>query len=688
MGVAGLMVAQMRASGQNPGPTQAGAVRAPAVRRALQPIDVFALQRAGDPQIAPDGRRIVFERHFMDEMKDRERTNLWIVASDGSDLRPLTTGIRNDGSPRWSPDGNRLAYVSNREEGAQIWIRWMDSGQEAKATSLRHGPGELKWSPDGRSLAFTMFVAEDEPTLATMPPKPDGAEWAPPARVITHAVYRADDDGYLESGHTQVFIVPAEGGEPRQLTFGPYDHGSIAWTPDGKAILVSAIRRPESELEQLDTEIYEVALADGAMKALTKRKGPDNEAAPSPDGKLIAFTGFDDRYQGYQVTHLYVMDRDGSNPRMLAAALDRDVAQPTWSADGKGLFVQSDDHGDTKILFVPISGAPRVVAEHLGGADLGRPYAGGSFSVARDGTVAYMEVEPDHPGDVAVVGPSATRRLTRLNDALLAQRTLGRVEEIRYKSSADGREIQGWIIQPPNFEASKKYPLILEIHGGPYDNYGTRFAMEHQLYAAAGNVVLYINPRGSTSYGEEFGNLIHKDYPNHDYYDLMSGVDAVIAKGYVDTSRLYVTGGSGGGVLTAWIVGHTDRFRAAVSQKPVINWTSWALTTDNPPFGAKYWFGAMPWDAPELYRKLSPLTYAGNVKTPTMLLTGEVDYRTPIAESEQFYEALRLRNVPSALVRIPEASHNQTARPSNMIKRAVYVLAWFNRYGGSGGTTP
>jgi len=684
--IAGLIVVAVAPSvdAQSSAPTSMPARAAGSTSRTLQPMDVFDLEYAGDPRISPDGKQVVFVRHFMDVMKDRERTNLWIVNSDGSDLRPLTTGNRNDGSPRWSPDGNRIAYVSAQEEGAQLWVRWMDTRQEAKLTSVRHGPSSLAWSPDGRWLAFTMFVPEDEAPLATMPAKPEGAEWAPPARVFTHAVYRSDDDGYLEPGHSQLFVLPAEGGTPRQLTSGPYDHGSPAWAPDGRSILISANRRADAELDQADTEVYEVSVADGAMHQLTHRKGPDNEPAISPDGKLIAFTGFDDRYQGYQVTHLYVMNRDGSGVRTLAAPLDRDLTSPTWSVDGSGLFAQYDDHGSSKVAFVPLSGPTRVLGEHLGGTDVGRPYLGGSFTVSRDGRVAYTEGEADHPSDVAIVGGgiTATRRLTRLNDDLFANKELGKVEEVRYKSSADGREIQGWIIKPPSFDGSRKYPLVLEIHGGPYAAYGDLFAMEHQLYAAAGNVVLYVNPRGSTSYGEEFGNLIHLAYPGHDFDDLMSGVDALIAKGYVDPQRLYVTGGSGGGVLTAWTVGHTDRFRAAVSQKPVINWESWSRTADMAPYGVKYWFDAPPWEHPDLYRKLSPLTYVGNVKTPTMLLTGEVDYRTPISESEQFYEALRLRGVPSALVRIPEASHNQTARPSNMVKRVVYILAWFDRYGG------
>lgn len=308
-------------------------------------------------------------------------------------------------------------------------------------------------------------------------------------------------------------------------------------------------------------------------------------------------------------------------------------------------------------------------------------YAGGQYSVAPTGTIAFTHSRPDHPADVAVVSKGgAARRLTHLNEDLFGHKELAKVEEIWYTSSFDNRDVQGWIAYPPGFDAAKKYPLLLEIHGGPFANYGDRFAAEIQLYAAAGYVVLYTNPRGSTSYGKEFGNLIHHNYPGEDYDDLMSGVDAVIAKGFIDNSNLFVTGGSGGGVLSSWIVGHTDRFRAAVVQKPVINWYSFVLTADNSVFFTKYWFPGFPWDHLEHYMKRSPLHYVGNVTTPTMLLTGEVDYRTPISESEQFYEALKLRKVDAALVRIPGASHGIARRPSQLIAKVAHVLKWFQTY--------
>jgi acylaminoacyl-peptidase len=330
---------------------------------------------------------------------------------------------------------------------------------------------------------------------------------------------------------------------------------------------------------------------------------------------------------------------------------------------------------------VTLDGKVSTQAGTLGGTDLGRPYTSGMYSVARNGRAAFTSGSTTRPADVATVVPgAAVRVLTTLNDDLFGNKTLGEVTRIAWKSSHDQREIEGWVITPPDFDATKKYPLILEIHGGPFTAYGPNYTTELQLMAAAGYVVLYTNPRGSTSYGEEFGNLIHHAYPGNDYDDLMSGVDAVIAQGYVDKDNLFVTGGSGGGVLTAWIVGKTDRFRAAVVAKPVINWSSFALTSDVTPFFYKYWFGAQPWEKPEEYWKRSPLSLVGNVKTPTMLLTGEADYRTPIAESEQYYQALKLRKIDTLMVRIPEASHGMVSRPSNLIAKVDNILAWFEKY--------
>ncbi len=655
----------------------------------LEPLDVFQLEFASDPQISPDGSLIVYVRAGMDIMRDSSVGKLWVVSADGSDHRPLTASSDvTEGSPRWSPDGKRLLFVSSDGTHSQIFCRWMDTGATSALTRLTEGPGSITWSPDGRWIAFSMNVAEEGESLVPMPPKPEGAEWADPPKVITSLAYRSDGRGYLEPGHDQIFIVPADGGSPRQLTEGPFDHGGpFAFSPDGGTLWFSANRREDAEFDPLNSELYTLDVKSGEVLERTDRPGPDHTPVLSPDGTQIAWLGFDDQLLGYHTTRLWVMDTDGSRRRTLTGDLDRSVQSPTWSADGSALYVSLDDRGNTQLLRVPVAGgasAREILARDIGGTSLGRPYDSGSYSVSVTGRFAYTHSRPEHPADVAI-GPAApTRdgRLTRLNDDLLAHKTLGKVEELTWPSSHDGLEIQGWLVYPPDFDATQSWPLLLEIHGGPFANYGDRFSAEIQLYAAAGYVVLYTNPRGSTSYGADFANEIHHAYPGNDYHDLMSGVDAVLSRGFVDPERLYVTGGSGGGVLTAWIVGKTDRFAAAVVAKPVIHWTSFALTADAYAFFYKYWFPGFPWDHQEHYWSRSPLSLVGNVSTPTALLTGEQDWRTPISESEQYYQALKLRRIDTALIRIPGASHGIARRPSQLIAKVLNILAWFERYGG------
>jgi acylaminoacyl-peptidase len=658
------------------------AYAAPAARPAFAAMDVFAIEWASDPEIAPDGSQVAYVRRSFDVRTDSPRSAIWLVARDGSNHRPLTGGAANETSPRWSLDGGRLAFVSSDADGgAQVFVHWLSEGVTSRVTNLTEAPSRLAWSPDGRSLAFVMRVpSKRQPLPVALPDAPKGAKWAEPLQAIDRMVYRADGEGFLPDAFRQAFVVPADGGAARQLTDGPWQHGDLAWSADGRELLVSANRREDSDLVPADTEIHAIDIATGELRTLTKRFGPDQNPAASPDGRYIAYTGYDDRFQGYQVERLYLMRRDSGEIRELAAALDRDVEAPVWSSDSRTILFQYDDHGKTRIAAVDLSGRLTNLVDDLGGEGWSRPYGGGSFSVARDGTLAYSANDPLAPAEVALHERGRTRRLTQLNADLLGQRELGRVEELWSTSPVDGRRIQSWILRPPGYDSTKKYPLILEIHGGPFANYGPRFAAEYQLYAAAGYVVLFSNPRGSTSYGEEFGNLIHHAYPGRDYDDLMSAVDAAIAAGGVDEKRLFVTGGSGGGVLTSWIVGRTSRFAGAAVQKPVINWASFALTADLANVFYKYWFPAPPWEDYEAYWRRSPLSLVGNVTTPTMVVTGEQDYRTPISESEQFYQALRIRGIPTLLVRVPGASHSLDARPSLLISRIAHILAWFARH--------
>lgn len=646
--------------------------------------DVFQLYYVSKPLVDSQGRQVLYLRHSMDIMKDRSRSNLWLLDRKSGEQRPITTGPNSITNPVLSPDDKRVAYITKDDVGSQLFVSWLDNSRLAQLTRLPHKPKNLAWSADGQWLAFSMLVEADQPTMGKLPRKPQAAEWAAPPVVVERSVYRHDGSGDKAHGYEQVFVISADGGSMRQVTSGDFHHqGSIGWARDGKALYLSANRNADWAKDVSNSDIYRIDLGTGAIAALTDRKGPDDSLSVSPDGKRIAFTGWDDQRMGYHRKRLYVMNIDGSGRKELLPDLDRSIVNPQWSDDGRYIYFQYDDKGDTLLAAVKLSGDMDILARNLGGTALGRPYTAADFSVGGNGVYAYTSGSPAFPAELSVgERGQKPQQVTRLNQNLLAHRELAQLEELWLKSSADQRDIQAWIAKPPGFDPSKKYPLILEIHGGPFAAYGPHFAAEVQLYAAAGYVVLYVNPRGSTSYGEEFANLIHHNYPSQDFDDLMSAVDATIAKGYVDPEQLYVTGGSGGGVLTAWIVGTTDRFRAAVVAKPVINWTSFVLTADMSPYFARYWFDKLPWEDQENYWRRSPLSRVGNVTTPTMLLTGEADLRTPMSETEQYYQALKLAGVDSAMVRMPGASHSIYKRPSQLLGKVAAILEWFERYSG------
>jgi dipeptidyl aminopeptidase/acylaminoacyl peptidase len=643
----------------------------------LQYEDVFELEFVSDPQPDAKGHRVVFVRNWMDKQADRRRMTLWLSSADGKQLEPLTDKDINASSPRWAADNQRLAFIAD----GQIHIKWLDSNRTSQLGQLSQTPSNLTWSPDGAWLAFSMFTPKPAKAPVTLPGKPDKSDWAKAAIYIDSKQYRVDGAGYVKSGFQHIYVMPAAGGSAIQLTDGDYNHsGAISWSKDSKAVYFSANRHPDWHSQPLNSEIYHLTLAERKLTQLTDRIGPDNQPRLSPDGKLLAFTGFDDRKLSHQASRLYVMNTDGSNIRNLTEDLDRGIDDFQWLPNSKALYISYDSEGKGILAEQTLTGKRKLLVADVGGSAYSRPYSGGQFAAADNGFIAYTQMSTLQPAELAVINKGKQQTLTSFNADLLFARDIGKVEEFWYNSSVDQRKLQGWLIYPPQFDSSKTYPLILEIHGGPHTAYGPHFAMELQLMAAQGYVVLYTNPRGSTSYGEDFANLIHHNYPSQDFNDLMDGVDAVIARGFISEKEQFITGGSGGGALTAWAVGHTDRFAAAVAVKPVINWFSFVLNADMYSYFAQYWFPGMPWEKPEHYLKYSPITYVGKVKTPTMLMTGEADYRTPISETEQFYQALQLRGIDTAMVRIPEASHSIYSRPSNLMAKTAYILYWFEKY--------
>lgn len=649
------------------------AVCAPAQqKKGLDAESLFEMESIANPAISPDGKAIVFSRGFVDRMKDQQRSNLWMITGwqepGGAKLRELTSGPWRDSSPVWSPDGRRIAFLSDRDGTTQIHVMWVDTREVAQLTRVEKAPSQIRWSPDGKKIAFVMTVPDDDPILPIkLPKKPEGAQWARPAVIVDRLSWASDGVGPVPKGWSHIFVVDAfTGGTAKQVTTGKYNHQSPQWSPDGKTIYFSGIRKPDAEYLRNDSEIYALDLATGNIRQLTDRKGPDNN--PKPHGKWIAYTGFDDQLFTYHIPSIYLMDSEGGQKRLWAGNLPSAPGELHWSADGSGVYYTMEERGASNLYFLPLNGAPRKVTDGV--------HMITQASLARTGDVAAVRSSFHEPGSLVHIRGSQIQKILDVNEDLLADRALGEVEEMWW-DGPDGFRIQGWLVKPVDFDPKKKYPLVLYIHGGPWSMYSVAFNWAWQNFAANGYAVLYSNPRGSTGYGQDFVNGIQYAYPGKDYDDLMAGVDAALKKGFIDERNLFVCGGSGGGVLTAWIVGHTNRFRAAVSMRPVINWHSFVGTTD----GVMWYdqFRRKPWEDPTEYALRSPLHYVANVTTPTMVMTGEADLRTPISQSEEYYRALKLLKKETLLVRVPEEFHGWR-RPSHQLMQQLYLLAWFDKY--------
>tara|TARA_Y100000748_G_scaffold286452_1_gene269784 strand:+ start:2795 stop:4819 length:2025 start_codon:yes stop_codon:yes gene_type:complete len=645
-------------------------------------LDVFELQYARDPQISPDGSKVVYIRTKMDIMKDGKSSSLWIMNSDGTNHQKLTSLVKNESNPRWSPDGKRISFISNSGDGngSEIFIYWVDSKQYSSISQLDGSPRSLNWSPDGKSIGFLMFVPEKTLQLVSPPKKPKNAKWAEKPRITDRLKHEADGSGYMREGFSHIFYISSDGGKPTQVTKEKYNHREFDWKSDSKGFVFSSNYNIDWQYDYRNSELYSINIDGSSLKTLTDRKGPDRGLAVSPDGKKIAYLGYNDKVQTYQITRLYIMNIDGGSKKEIKINLDRSISSLKWSSDNKGLYFMYDNEGNTKVAYSSLGGKTTKLVDNVGGTTIGRPYGGGSYSISKNKHIVYTMTSPYNPADLVIYANGENTRLSNLNYNLFKGKDLGEIEDIWYESSVDGRKIQGWIAKPPGFDPNNKYPLIVENHGGPISNYGDRFSPEILLYSSAGYVVFYPNPRGSTSYGEEFGNLLYRNYPGDDYHDVMDGVDKMIDQGYIDEDNLFVTGGSAGGIMTAWIVGKNNRFKASAVIKPVMNWISKTLVADNY-FGYAYSrYEGQPWENFNHYWSFSPISLVGNIETPTMVMVGLNDLRTPPSEAKQLYHALKLRKIETVYVEIPGAFHNISNRPSQLITKIDHILYWFNKY--------
>src|SRR5262245_35397381 len=679
-----------------------------AEKRSITEMDLFKFVWIADPQISPDGTRVVFVKVWVNQKADRYDTALWIVPAGGGPARQLTAGPR-DASPRWSPDGRHIAFIRSpekegRPQPPQIYLLSFDGGEAQALTDVPRGAGGFEWSPDGKTIAFISSVdpsKKDNAMTEGGEMKDKTPERTSDVRVINRATYRFNGPGYLNpKSHSHIWTVglgstPGGISKPKQITKGNFDEGNISWSHDGGRIYFVSNRVLEPYYEAPHTDLYSI-LPDGSdEKKVMSFDGGMRDYTFSNDGKRFAFSGTLSHkpVQSYTQPDLFLVSRIGETPKNVTASYDFDIgggiggdqraprgASPggvLWSKDDRYIYVNVAEQGRANLKRIdPATG--KVEALTTGDHEVI------SYTATPDASkIALLISTSVNIGDLFLLDTASGKltQLTKINDELFSQINITHPEEIWY-TSIDGKRVQGWIQKPPNFDPTKKYPFILEIHGGPHSAYGFTFTHEFQWMAAKGYVVLYTNPRGSTSYGQDFGNIIQYNYPGDDYKDLMAGVDEVLKRGYLDEKKMGVTGGSGGGVLTNWTVGQTNRFAAAVSQRSIADWAGFWYTADFTLFKPT-WFRGAPWEDPEDFKKRSPITYVKNISTPMMFIEGEVDWRTPPNEGgEVLFRALKYRKVPTVMVRFPNESHelSRSGQPWHRVERLQHIVNWFDKY--------
>jgi len=667
--------------------------------RLMTEMDLHKFVWIADPQISPDGSQIVFVRVSVNAKGDGYDTALWTVPAGGKSEPARLTAGPHDTSPRWTRDGKRLAFIravdkDGKTQPTQVFFLDMTGGEARQLTDLPKGAASPAWSPDGKTILFTSTTLPEDSQPNT------NTGYKSDVRVITHAVYRSNGPGYIDpSRHTHTWTIPVNDAastpaKPKQLTSGEYDEQSPAWSTDGSRIYFISTRVAEPYYEPHHNDLYSIPAAGGEMTKVTGIDGTIAEFAPSPDGKRIAFIGALNGHpvRSYDQPDLFVADAtSGAAPRNLTAEYDFDISgglsgdqaaprasRPSgvmWTKDGQSLLVVAAERGRANLKRINAT-SDKIENLTTGDQDVM------NFAVSENGKIALLISTPTNIGDLFAVDSSGKlAQLTHINQALFSEIKITAPEEFTYKSF-DGKTIQGWIQKPPDFDPSKKYPAILEIHGGPHSAYGATFTHEFQWMAAKGYVVVYVNPRGSTSYGQDFGNIIQYHYPGDDYRDLMLGVDEALKRGYIEPQRLGVTGGSGGGLLTNWVVTQTNRFKAAVSQRSIADWSGFWFTADFHLFQPT-WFTAAPWENPQDFIQRSPITFIKNVTTPLLLIEGESDMRTPPADGgEQMFRALKYLKKETEMVRFPDETHelSRSGKPWHRVERLQHIVGWFDKY--------
>jgi len=664
--------------------------------RFITETDLYQFTWVADPQISPDGSRVVYTRVTVNAKHDNYETALWLMPTAGGAGRQLTAGVR-DSSPRWSPDGKTLAFVRSTETTGQIYLLSLEGGEARPLTDVPKGASSPVWSPDGKMIVFSSTAIDQDFDKKKDEPSD--------VKVITRAAYRNNGSGYADPDRrphlwlVDVPAVPAAVAKARQVTQGAFSESGAIWARDSARLYFTSNRVLEPYYESPDADLYVVDAKGGDIAKVTSIDGPISGLALNPAGNRVAFTGAINRIgtaaqRSYSQTDLFVSDAGaGSAAKNLTRQYNFDIAggiggdqapprggesaKPYWSADGRFVFTVAAEEGRANLKRIDAE-TGRVTALTEG------DHALSSYSASADGSkVAALISTPTSIGELYSIDSASgkLKQLTQSNQELFGKLQLTPPEAIWYKSF-DGWRIQAWVQRPPNFVEGKKYPLILNIHGGPHAAYGFTFDHEFQWMAAKGYIVLYPNPRGSTTYGQDFGNVIQYHYPGDDHQDLMAGVDELVKRGWADPERLGVTGGSGGGVLTNWAITHTDRFKAAVSQRSIADWTAFWYTADFTQFTSS-WFRGAPWESEADYKERSPITHVQKIKTPLMLIEGEADLRTPpAAGGEQMFRALKYLKKPVVMVRFPGESHelSRSGKPTHRVERLQHIVAWFDKY--------